>query len=284
MQSSFPPGLPGALALFFVTSPAWAACPSGYTYCNAGSGLDMCTRSGDTVSCDLARHAGSGNTELWAVSPAADELRVWGSDESAALWCCEFTGMDTQPGLYVYGTPQIDEIDLNSSTDHLAGMFAVIYGYASADTITASTDTSCSATMNGGDGDDSFFGFDGAETAIGGSGVDTFVMGPGDDIIYGDEGSDVIRAGAGDDYIEAGADHDRVKGEAGADEIYGGDGNDMICGGDGDDYSVSGAGDDAIFSGGGWDYDEGDASTECTAGPPEAGRPGCSLTQSSCPW
>ncbi|MEM8789523.1 MAG: G8 domain-containing protein [Pseudomonadota bacterium] len=68
--------------------------------------------------------------------------------------------------------------------------------------------------------------------------------GPGDDIFYGSDASDSFRGGAGDDTIFGGA---------GNDTLFGGDGRNVVVGGEGDDNLRLGSGADQIFGGAGDD-------------------------------
>ncbi len=148
-----------------------------------------------------------------------------------------------------------------------------------------------SATVHGGDGDDTlkagrgggvYYGDDGNDTITseaagsdfagvadefyGGGGNDVLTGWEGEDELYGDEGNDVLYGGAdddiltgggGNDFLEGGAGADELNGDDGADELLGGDGGDTLKGGEGDDLLEGGAGNDQLIGNAGNDTLEG---------------------------
>jgi uncharacterized protein YkwD len=70
-------------------------------------------------------------------------------------------------------------------------------------------------------------------TVWGGDGNDTIWGGAGNDKLYGGAGNDVIHGGAGKDLIDGGAGNDRLIAGTGNDVLIGGPGNDVLVGGPG---------------------------------------------------
>ena len=87
----------------------------------------------------------------------------------------------------------------------------------------------------------------------GGNGNDRFFGGIGPDTIRGGGGNDNLRGGRGQDYLDGGVGNDRLRGQRGRDVIDGGDGNDTIYGGAGNDILLGATGRDRIFGNGGMD-------------------------------
>ncbi|MBU6338395.1 MAG: hypothetical protein KGQ36_00255 [Rickettsiales bacterium] len=111
-----------------------------------------------------------------------------------------------------------------------------IYGYQS---IT-------SVTIDGGNGDDYISGGEANDTLSGGAGNDTIYSNGGNDIIDGGAGVDDIHGEDGNDIINAGSGNDIIYGDAGDDNINGGDGNDAIYGGGGNNILTGGVGSDSF--------------------------------------
>jgi len=65
-------------------------------------------------------------------------------------------------------------------------------------------------TLNGGDGNDTLYGYGGADVLGGGDGIDTVFGGAGNDIIDGGDGGDVLFGGAGADDIDGGNNNDTI--------------------------------------------------------------------------
>lgn len=108
-----------------------------------------------------------------------------------------------------------------------------LLGGNGADNLNASsvTDTTKSATIDGGAGNDSITG------------------GAGDDVLKGGEGNDTISGGAGKNTIDGGAGDDTITVGNGANGITAGEGNDTVTLGNGNNTVDLGAGDDHVFLG-----------------------------------
>jgi Ca2+-binding RTX toxin-like protein len=99
-----------------------------------------------------------------------------------------------------------------------------------------------SASLSGGDGND---------TITGGSGADQLFGQAGNDVLLGKGGNDFLFGGAGDDVLTGGAGDDQVFGEAGNDRMIWnpGDGTDLFEGGDGTDTAeVNGGNGAEVFT------------------------------------
>ncbi|OAN79016.1 hypothetical protein A8B78_01270 [Jannaschia sp. EhC01] len=105
-----------------------------------------------------------------------------------------------------------------------------------------------SATLIGGEGDDTITGGTNDDVLEGAGGDDEILGGPGADQITGGPGNDTLDGGNGDDVIEGGAGADEILGGLGNDTIDGGDDADVIDGGVGDDQIFGGLGDDTLSS------------------------------------
>ncbi len=152
-----------------------------------------------------------------------------------------------------------------------------VLGTANDDTLTAD---SIGALLDGGAGNDRFYGgnsddqirglagddlilgrdgFDriaageGNDVVFGGFFGDSIGGGPGDDTIRGGNGFDTIGGGLGEDFIDGGNDNDIVSGGVGDDWLAGNDGNDRMSGSFGNDYMLGGLGDDTMGGGNGFD-------------------------------
>lgn len=159
-----------------------------------------------------------------------------------------------------------------------AGGTVIING-AAGDDVLQIVNTTQSATIDGGAGQDYLSGSLGNDTLIGGDGADQINGSSGNNTIYGDnvaaegalDGDDVISAldgndvaygrggndqltlGAGDDYGNGGSGHDTIDGAEGNDRLYGGAGNDIVAGSSGDDLLVGNGGNDQLIGGTGRD-------------------------------
>ena len=87
--------------------------------------------------------------------------------------------------------------------------------------------------IEGGAGDDEFYGLEGDDTLDGGA---------GDDALFGGEGNDTLIGGADDDTLTGGEGDDTLTGGEGDDILTGGEGDDTLTGGEGDDAFVYAAG------------------------------------------
>ena len=152
------------------------------------------------VNIDLAGtiggSAGDGKADTVTVngSNGANNIQVLGSGTSA-----------TVVGL----AAQVSISNAEGALDRL-----VINGLGGNDTITATTLPAdvIGLTVDGGAGNDRFFGSQGA---------DLFLGGDGNDFNFGDDGDDVAFMGAGDDVFEwnPGDDNDTIEGQDGTDEL-----------------------------------------------------------------
>jgi Ca2+-binding RTX toxin-like protein len=114
------------------------------------------------------------------------------------------------------------------------------------------------ATVDLGEGDDTYYASNLGDTALGGAGNDTIYGGRLDDWIYGGEGNDSLNAGSKDpgtlggdgNYLHGGAGDDVIIGREGSDWLEGGDGVDTLEGGDGGDVLTGGAGRGDVLRGG----------------------------------
>lgn len=108
------------------------------------------------------------------------------------------------------------------------------------------------ATLNGGDGDDTLIGGIGTHTLNGGNGADDLTAGRGNAIIHGNAGNDTIVGGIGTNQLFGDANDDYITGGTGANVIFGGDGNDHLIAGPKNNESLSGdAGNDYFEIGAG---------------------------------
>ena len=108
--------------------------------------------------------------------------------------------------------------------------------------------------VDGGDGNDSLYGYNGNDTLSGGNGDDEIYGGWGNDRLFGGWGKDKLFGGDGDDEIDGGEDDDEIYGGKGKDRIFGRRGKDRLFGGDGDDEIDGGDGDDEIYGEWGRDW------------------------------
>ncbi|WP_254512565.1 calcium-binding protein [Anatilimnocola floriformis] len=172
-----------------------------------------------------------------------------------------------------------------------AGGTVIINGDAGDDSLQI-VNTTQSATIDGGAGQDYISGSLGDDTLIGGTGADQIngsggnntVYGDtiagetaldgddvlstlgGNDIVYGGGGNDQISLGDGNDYANGGSGNDVLQGSDGNDRLYGGTGNDNLSGGDGDDLLVGNAGNDQLVGGSGRDVLIGGAGADTLSG------------------
>jgi Ca2+-binding RTX toxin-like protein len=160
-----------------------------------------------------------------------------------------------------------------------AGGTVIINGVEGDDTLQI-VNTTQSATIDGGPGQDTISGSLGNDRLIGGLGDDQINASEGDNLLYGDVvgqealnvggndvlsslggndvaygggGNDQISLGAGNDYAFGGFGNDTLQGFAGNDRLYGGAGNDILSGNDGDDLLAGNAGNDQLTGGAGRD-------------------------------
>jgi Ca2+-binding RTX toxin-like protein len=126
------------------------------------------------------------------------------------------------------------------------------------------------AYLDGGAGDDTFYGSHGDDTLIGGDGDDKLISQGGKDQIDGGNGNDLIDASQRYDVTLAkwvtNADGATLDGGAGDDKIYGSHGDDVIHGGDGNDTIYSEGGKDKIYGGNGDDLIDASQHWDATTG------------------
>lgn len=111
------------------------------------------------------------------------------------------------------GTGDIDLTSIDYTT----------YGSAGADSINGIT----SGGINGGDTNDTIYGYAGADTIEGRDGDDIIYGGDDNDDIEGNSHDDILYGEGGDDYLDGGNDNDILWGGAGDDELRGGSGDDL---------------------------------------------------------
>ena len=134
-----------------------------------------------------------------------------------------------------------------SETDTLMDVEeADLNGGAAANTIDAS-DFSGTATLMGGDNDDTITGAMGSSVINGNM---------GNDELRGLDADDTIMGGGNDDAINGGGGADMLTGQAGNDTLTGGTGNDTMNGGDNDDLLIWNNSDGSDMMDGGADTDE----------------------------
>jgi serralysin len=107
--------------------------------------------------------------------------------------------------------------------------------------------------LEGGRGDDTFYGSNNADTLIGNAGNDKLYGNGGDDTIFGGAGDDILYGHDGNDWLDGGIGNDQLYGGRGSDTLYGGDGDDILDGVFDDDVLFGGAGNDTLLGGDGDD-------------------------------
>ncbi|WP_394646657.1 M10 family metallopeptidase C-terminal domain-containing protein [uncultured Sphingomonas sp.] len=107
--------------------------------------------------------------------------------------------------------------------------------------------------LEGGSGNDTFYGSNNADTLFGNGGNDQLYGNGGDDTIFGGAGNDIIYGHDGDDWLDGGIGNDQLYGGSGGDTLYGGDGDDVLDGVTGNDVLFGGAGNDQLLGGAGDD-------------------------------
>ena len=215
------------------TALAWD-CPEAYDNgCDGGGTYDVCFVDGSNVICRLWRNAGTGDSDLWAVSPTGTSLGIYGTDQGGNDFCCEFSSVSSSTHLVIDGSDQIDDIRLSDPAYDLETVWVFVDGNDGADLIRGSGATTLdTCTFDGGVQNDTIIGGPGDEIIYGGIGADTLEGRGGDDTIYGGEGDDKVKGGFGADYISGGDDKDQLCGDGGIDEVYGDDDDDEVWSGD----------------------------------------------------
>ncbi|MCC1494604.1 S-layer family protein [Cognatishimia sp. F0-27] len=110
-----------------------------------------------------------------------------------------------------------------------------------------------SASLGGGDGNDSLSTSEGRDVLEGRGGNDTLNGGLLEDTLNGGAGDDLINTGFGFDSADGGTGNDTILGLNGFDSLRGGSGNDLLRGNFGNDTIGGDAGDDTIEGGLGFD-------------------------------
>ncbi len=103
-----------------------------------------------------------------------------------------------------------------------------VSGLAGHDEITMDWSGGVSASINGGDGNDTIIGSPENDTILGDLGGDSIYAMDGDDEIYCGDGNDVAFGGNGDDLLDGGNQNDIFYWEPGADTINGAGGKDLL--------------------------------------------------------
>ncbi|MEL7230999.1 MAG: calcium-binding protein, partial [Pseudomonadota bacterium] len=155
----------------------------------------------------------------------------------------------------------LSTIDLGAGNDIFLGSTgtrAVVEGGSGNDRFYGGSDRD---SFEGGSGDDIFFTGAGIDSARGGEGADRlYGQGTDTNILFGGFDDDIIFGGSGDDIISGGDTSpinpfvgreiegiDRIYAGDGNDQIHGDGGNDFIYGGEGNDFIIGGYGDDRLY-------------------------------------
>ncbi|WP_241151891.1 calcium-binding protein [Pseudomonas viridiflava] len=103
--------------------------------------------------------------------------------------------------------------------------------------------------LQGGDIDQSLWGYAAADLIDAGAGDDTLSGAAGNDNLAGGSGADTLNGDEGDDQLEGGSGNDILSGGSGNDVLDGGAGNDRLDGGVGDDTYLfgKGGGQDTVY-------------------------------------
>jgi Ca2+-binding RTX toxin-like protein len=169
--------------------------------------------------------------------------------------------------------PTVANFEINGVTERIKlsrfGWISV-YGYGGDNNIRvdlshAPREWSHTLNIGGGAGNDYISCWADSATLWGGDGNDTLIGGPSNDTIYGAGGSDQIDGGSGADMLMAGDapaawndnepdGNDTLVGGRGNDRLYGGDGNDRLSGDGGNDKILGYLGRDRLSGGFGDDY------------------------------
>ncbi len=152
---------------------------------------------------------------------------------------------------------------------------ATLIGGAGHDRLDA-TAFSGSATLSGGEGDDTLLGTNHSDLLSGGNGDDSLIGAGGNDVLKGglgndtlggDDGQDTLNGGDGNDQLSGDGGNDALSGFLGDDTLNGGAGTDSLIGGDGNDSLVGGDDNDSLIGGLGIDaLDGGDGTDRITGG------------------
>lgn len=234
---------------------ARAACPSPYDddVCDPISS-NICDLSGVTWECDVSGSVAGANVTVVSDYSTDYLLEAWGDlavveggSTVRYQFCCEISDSSIEE-VQIQGSPYGDNLALtyDSLTYNLVGT------------------ANFSATVLGGDGNDSILGTDdynnrfyeylygegGNDSVRGHNGyLDYLYGGDGADLMYGGPGPDQMEGGPGDDIMLGGAGDDTMDGDAQADVMSGGPGNDTMDGGIGLDVLCGDSGADSLDDG-----------------------------------
>ncbi len=153
-------------------------------------------------------------------------------------------GLDTLSG----GRGGSDTVSYAFSVSGVAANLNVGFGYMKSAGIDADRDTFFGIeNLDGGLGDDNFYGNDFANRLRGNGGNDEFYGLDGDDTLEGGAGNDGLIGQDGDDLLIGGSGDDRLAGGIGDDTLTGGTGDDTITGREGADIISGGSGVDWLM-------------------------------------
>ncbi len=236
-------------------SAADAACPNGgsATYC-------PCTVTTNDITCDLDPGAATQGGTLYAKSPTATTIQIWGTDGENNAYCCEGgtfndvaeAGTSCSNFIAVDGVDgYADLISMNNEaqTAYVARMVRYVHSLGGNDEIYGSPDTVCEDDLTGGDDNDTIFGLGGIDFIYGSGGNDTCYGGPGTDEVYGEAGDDTLSGDDGPDIVDGGVGDDKLKGGDGNDQMFGDADEDWVCGQAGDDNVYGGTENDIVIEG-----------------------------------
>jgi len=238
---------------------------------DAGSGDDWVELLPD-VTVNAAVLGGDGNdtliggagTDTLDAGAGSDSLSAGAADD--VLFAKPGDAIDSGDGadtltLRATGTGDADSIQLDYldalttrltingvSYDYVrAELLAVaIDGNAGDDLVQLAGDLTISATLVGGNGNDTLVGGLSPDVIDGRAGNDSLTGSDGADSIWGGDGFDTLDAGAGPDFGDGGFNDDSLLGGDAADTLLGGAGHDTLSGDTGDD-SIAGDAGDPVF-------------------------------------
>jgi Ca2+-binding RTX toxin-like protein len=199
----------------------------GQNYLNGGAGNDRFYTTVGSTTRPTVVLASTGNDTLYARS-----------DRSVGFYGGQ--GRDTvdfsaaTEAVYVH----IDGWDYSGSRSNpnkrhmfISGDTENVTGSSYSDDI--KVDTSYTAFIRGGGGNDSIWGGGGNDTIYGGSGNDTIIGSDGEDSLYGEAGDDSLIGGQGKDRLDGGSGFNRYQTKDGfKDLIYGGSDSDSLTASD----------------------------------------------------
>jgi Ca2+-binding RTX toxin-like protein len=236
------PKAPSAI-LFNVESPRVPLWEFGGSN-NSGGGQPtqpiLATLSGDVLFLNIGTRAGE--RKVGNITDDSETFRV--------------RQTDTQLLVSAFGLEQAYPI----SDENKNKIKIIADGGLGDDTITI--DTTISANLKGGKGNDKLYGSSVNDILAGGdnndilegrNGNDVLFGETGDDTLRGGNGNDILNGGTGKDILEGGNENDELLGNEGVDTLRGGNGNDLLDGGDDKDIMYGDAGEDTLYGGQGND-------------------------------